>query len=232
MPKLLDLTNEVYGKLKVIERAKKEAPKTEGSAYQRWPSTRWLCLCDCGTNIIVDTDKLRSGNTKSCGCLQPEVASKIHGTHRMSDTLEYGVWNSIKERIRNPNDRNFHRYGGRGIKICDRWMDFHNFIADMGQRPNSKHSIERIDNNGNYCPENCKWATLTEQANNKSNTKKITFRGEYHTVAEWARILNLSYFALSSRIRDYGWSIKDAFTKPVKVHRKSISHPTPLAKNL
>lgn len=130
---------------------------------------KWTCRCDCGTTKSIAGKSLRNGDTRSCGCLKREQSTK----HGLSHLPEWTIWNLMKGRCLNPNDKRFARYGGRGIKICDRWLvNFGNFYADMGPRPSAKHSLDRYpDNDGNYELTNCRWATSTEQARNASFTK-------------------------------------------------------------
>jgi hypothetical protein len=134
------------------------------------------CLCDCGNEVMVIKDKLRSGHTKSCGCLNIEMIGSLNASHGKCDTSEYRAWAGMLTRVGNDKERGWHRYGGRGITVCERWKhSFENFLTDMGIKPTKKHSIERVDNDGNYEPDNCKWGTCIEQANNKRNNVKIVF---------------------------------------------------------
>jgi hypothetical protein len=122
----------------------------------------------------------------------------------MRDIAEYPVWWMMKQRCENPNGRWYHRYGGRGIVVCERWQDFENFIADMGRRPSPSHTIERINNDGNYCPENCCWADRTRQARNRRSNRMICIDGERKTLAEWAESSGIQATTIAFRISK-GW---------------------------
>ena len=132
-------------------------------------NTRWLCRCDCGNQVEVASRHLRSGRTKSCGCLNREQIAAVNKTHGMFGTKTYTTWASMIQRCTNPKAKQFEDWGGRGITVCERWRSFENFLADMGEKPEGM-TLERIDVNGNYEPGNCKWATWQEQRLNRRDT--------------------------------------------------------------
>ncbi|MCK5608150.1 hypothetical protein KAR91_40085, partial [Candidatus Pacearchaeota archaeon] len=155
----LSLVGKKFGRLLVLGEASKKGKKLY-----------WHCVCDCGRNITVYAESLKGGDSKSCGCLNLERVTK----HGMIDTIEYTSWKKMKSRCYNPKHKHFNHYGGRGITVCGRWMEsFENFFKDMGPRPSKKYSLDRINNNGNYEPSNCRWATLSEQHRNTRRNKYI-----------------------------------------------------------
>lgn len=133
----------------------------------------WKCLCDCGNTTTVSSDKITSGWTSSCGCFRIQRVRETTSTHGLTGTRAYRIWNAMKTRCNNPNTQYYYNYGGRGIKVCERWNLFENFLLDMGDPPTDKHSIDRIDNDKDYEPSNCRWATATEQANNRRRRKPL-----------------------------------------------------------
>lgn len=174
-------------------------------------SALWLCLCDCGMHTEVPGPQLRSGNTKSCGCYKKDV-QEIHGEHR---SPEYKVWSAMIDRTTNPNHEYFHHYGGRGIAVCDRWKtSLALFIEDMGRRPSKGYSLDRIDNNGHYEPENCRWANWKEQQRNRRNNRYLTYNGETRCMSDWAEHLGIGKSVLHARLRK-GWNVEKVLTTPV-----------------
>lgn len=150
----------------------------------------WKCSCDCGKESVASTWDLCLGHTKSCGCLRHESRNKTHG---MGDSTEYRIWCGMKSRCFNKRDVAFAHYGGRGISVCPRWRSsFEAFLADMGMRPSPNLSLDRIDNGGNYEPENCRWATRKQQLQNTRRSTFATYRGIRLPSSEWARVLRKS----------------------------------------
>lgn len=195
--KKLDLTNKKFHRLTAL----RPCEKTNDGKI------KWECLCDCGKTVFVAGTLLKSGKTKSCGCLQKEKISNIAKTHGYSKTRLYKIWKGMRQRTKNSNNPSFNRYGERGITICKEWEIFLNFrewALNNGYSENL--TIDRIDNNKGYSPDNCRWATWKEQANNKSNVPKIALKGELHTCAEWGDILGINYKTLRNRLYRYKWT--------------------------
>lgn len=193
-------------------------------SYIKNHSAFFECLCDCGNTTFVCGSHLSTNKIKSCGCYQAEkhlIRITKHGyTKGGNKPLEYHIWHSMKQRCTNPNNKAYKNYGGRGITVCDRWMNsFPNFLEDMGFKPTEKHSIDRIDNNGNYCPENCRWATIFAQHNNTSRNVFYTYNGETLTIGQFAEKYNVSSKLVYSRIKE-GWSIERSITE--KYNKKPV----------
>ena len=173
-----------------------------------------VCRCECGQMVLVAVTHLKNEHTQSCGCLHVEATTRLLTTHGKARSREHITWKRIQQRCENPNTPQYPDYGGRGIRVCGRWREpkngFLNFLADIGPRPSSKHSIDRIDVNGHYEPGNCRWATASEQARNKRNNRVLTYGGRTQCMMDWAEELGVSYRRLAYRI-SLGWTAEQAF---------------------
>jgi hypothetical protein len=185
------------------------------SLHKSGKHTTWNCICDCGKNIIARSDSLRNGHTQSCGCYGQEI-SKVsglrHGVFHTNKRLYY-IWKGIKSRCDNMNNKS---YGGKGIQLCFEWqnpVNFYNWAITHGYIDNLE--IDRIDNDGNYCPENCRWVTEKQNACNRSNNKRITFHNKSLTYSEWERQYGLPQGMISRRINHLHWGAIKAITTPV-----------------
>lgn len=206
MPKKVSIpSGQRFGLLTVLKQA--PTPSSDGQI-------RWLCCCDCGRRTIAVGSKLRSGHTRSCGCLKLAVLRK--DTHRLTGTPEHIIWVGMRRRCLAPSHPAYSRYGGRGITICPEWGSFTRFLADMGARPTAQHSIDRVDNDGPYSPENCRWATPTEQSRNRRHVKRYEHDGLSITLAEWAEKVGMSLGTLKSRVERWGWMNGGALTRPLR----------------
>lgn len=182
---------------------------------------RWLCRCDCGNTKDVSVYQLISRHSQSCGCLNRDVQRARNTKHGLTGTRVRNCWHGMIQRCRNPSHANFERYGGRGIKVCERWKTFLNFFHDMGHPPDGK-TLDRKNNDGDYSPENCRWATDSEQMRNTRSNRLVLFRGEQKTLLDWADTLGVSFYTLKSRIRNYGWSAERALSTPIRKMRRSV----------
>lgn len=188
------------------------------------------CLCDCGNHTVVLDENLKDGNTKSCGCYrktfkvkpkQPKIDTRIK--HGKTHTRLFGIWMSMRNRCLNPQCKDYKNYGGRGIIVCPEWledfMSFYDWAINNGY--DEDLSIDRVNTNGNYCPENCRWADRYMQQNNRRCCKYASYNGETHTLREWSRITGINHCTLSARINKYGWDVELAFTtKPHQNKRR------------
>lgn len=206
MPRFDDLTGRRFGKLVALSRLTGVGAR----------NVYWLCQCDCGNTKAIAASSIRSTfpKKKGCGC---EQGMTLHG-HCPQDQARkhplYGIWQAMIHRCRNPKSKFYDRYGGRGISVCERWRSFPAFLSDMGEKPSASHSLDRIDNNGNYEPGNCHWATKTEQQNNMSSNKWVKIDGKSMTMAQCCRSYGIKHTTVIGRLQR-GWSTEDAFKKPV-----------------
>jgi hypothetical protein len=201
--KRAELVGEKFGRLTVIEFKEIKNEK----AY-------WLCKCECGNPVFVPTYRLKGGITQSCGCLQKERTSDAKFIHGQIKSSEYSSWVNMKNRCLNPKTIGYSAYGGRGIKVCKRWRNsFEEFFKDMGSKPTPRHTLDRKNPDGNYEPNNCRWATEEEQQNNRRNNRVIEYKGESLTVSQLARKYNQNPQLVLERVNK-GWSIERALTKP------------------
>ena len=207
-----DITGQKYGRLTAIK-----------YVYTKNKKAYWLCKCDCGNEVIIAYSSLKSKNTKSCGCLKHEYAKKYYSnlnkTHGMTETNLYKKWLGIKTRCYNKGVHGYKNYGGRGIKVCDEWLhSFENFYDWAIYHGYSDGlTLERIDTNGNYEPDNCKWITNLEQQNNKRNNRYIQYGAEKHTIAEWSRLTGINKNTLRDRLNN-NWNIEEILE--IKQHKK------------
>lgn len=174
---------------------------------------RWNCRCECGAEGEVSSHTLRNGSSTSCGCFMREFQAARWKTHGKTGSKEYIVYRGMIKRCTNPNEPSYKNYGGRGIAVCQRWLDsFENFLDDMGERPNGKFSLNRLNNEGNYCKENCAWSSDIEQHNNTRCNRYITRDGVTKTIAEWCRELGLNRSTVYARLY---WGVPEelAFSK-------------------
>lgn len=179
------------------------------------------CLCDCGKEVVgLYFSNVKKGGTKSCGCMRGKLIGESHKTHGLSKDPLYPCWKAVVRRCTVPKSKDYERYGGRGIKVCDRWLEsdgrgFLNFKEDMGNRPDG-FSIDRIDVDGDYEPSNCRWASDDQQRRNKRNSVMLTFNGETKNLTDWADVLGVSRDLLWDRYKVLGWSVEDTLTKPIQ----------------
>ena len=191
MPKARNLTGQIFGRLTVIE------PDTGRTTSRR---KYWKCLCECGTEKSVSLGNLTSENIKSCGCLRKEILDKsTHGLYKIDPSV-CGIWAKMVARCTKPESTSYKHYGGRGIKVCDRWLSMENFFMDMGPRPENT-SLGRIDNDGDYEPENCRWETVEQQANNKQTTRRFTHLGKTQSMSQWAKEYGIPIETLFARLK-------------------------------
>ena len=209
MRKPLEITGKRFGRILVIERADDAIMKN--GAHR----SRWKCLCDCGKTTIVIGANLTNGHTQSCGCLHREVTGEKHRAHGLTRTRLYRIWSNMKDRCYRKNNRYYSDYGARGITVCPEWRDSFEIFRDwaMANGYQDDLTLDRKDNDGPYSPGNCRWATKTQQANNKRNNRLITYNGKTQTLAQWAEEYGISPSCLGLRINRYKWPIHKALNE-------------------
>ena len=211
------LPGSILGRWRVIEEAPRRYPPSKplGQRY-------WRCRCECGVEREIFHGNLVGGKTTSCGCYLREWASESARTHGKTDTPEYNIWKLMLRRCRAPQAVNYARYGGRGIRVCDRWSGpngFANFSADVGDRPGPEYSLDRIDNDGDYEPGNVRWSEATVQARNRRSNHPISFDGRTQSLTAWSAERGIGPGTLWFRIT-HGWSVERALTTPARAIRR------------
>ena len=206
-PRFIDLEGQKFGRLTVL-----------GFCGMKNKNSLWLCLCDCGNTCRTHSGNMKRGHSRSCGCLSDE--SRRAGTHGerkgQTRTVEYTCWRNMLTRCTNSNSQDFCNYGGRGITVYDRWLhSLENFLADMGRKPTPKHTIDRINNDGNYEPGNCRWVTRSVNCRNKRSNTLLKHNGETLTIAGWSDLFGITPETIIKRIKR-GWEVSRAITTPSK----------------
>lgn len=196
MATLKDITGQRFGRLIALKATDERSGKF----------IVWECLCDCGTTKLISSPSLRLGRTKSCGCLRKETTVRRFTTHGRAGTNLYTTWSKMIARCNDPEDRKWHRYGARGITVCERWLKFENFLADMGDKPPGT-TLDRENNDGNYDPNNCRWATQKTQQNNRSTNRVFTAFGLTMNMMQWAEHFGIPYCTIQRRVARH-WPIE------------------------
>ena len=208
----VDLTGMKFGRLTVLERVENYITPSNGKTR-----SQWLCECECGNKCVVQAAHLKSGHTQSCSCLNKDITKKRASTHGESKTPLYYVWKSMRQRCKNPNNSRYEDYGGRGIDICTEWDDFLTFKEwAYANGYTNGLTVDRIDNDKGYSPENCRIADYIIQGNNKRNVRHVEYDGRNQTVREIADKFGIDRELLSQRIFTYGWDVNKAISEPKK----------------
>jgi hypothetical protein len=199
MAKIIDLSGQKFHRLKVVERGPNKGLQSA-----------WYCICDCGNKTLTEGKNLRGSLVKSCGCLNQEMRKQRMITHGLSKTKTYKIWKSMNQRCENSNRKDFHIYGGRGIKVCERWKNsFENFLSDMGFC-HKNLSIDRINNEKGYEPANCAWRSTKEQNNNTRSNIFIEYQGKTRTIFQWAEEFGIPKHTFWQRLQRYGYTFEQA----------------------
>jgi len=192
-----------FGSLTVLSRTEEQRNRRQ-----------WLCQCICGAKVICFENNLTRFKSTSCTCVTRAKQSRSATKHGLHNTTEWKLWTDMRKRCFNRNHEAYDRYGGRGITVDPSWDSFPQFLSDMGKRPSPQHQIDRRNNDGPYCKDNCRWATRIEQANNKRNNTVLIFSGKSMTIAQWARETGLNQDIISFRISRMKWSVEKTLTTP------------------
>lgn len=215
MPNFIDHTNKTFGRLTVLS----------FSHMDNFGHSVWFCQCSCGTIKTIIGDCLKRGTTLSCGCLALERQKAANVKHGKSHYREYDVWAAMVQRCTRLTHPSYADYGGRGITVCERWLSsIDTFLEDIGRRPSDRHSLNRIDNDGNYEPKNCEWTTRDVQSRNMRSNRYLTFQGMSLIMKDWATHLGMNYGTLRARFR-YGWSVERALSTPTYKHDNPSVRP-------
>jgi len=205
----MDLTGKQFGRLVVIRQV--DSKLSPSGQIKR----RWKCKCNCGNVVVVQQSNLRGGHTRSCGCLRREVVSLRRHIHGLAGTPIYCRWRQMLQRCQNPHTVGYQNYGGRGIVVCKRWLSFECFYSDMGKPPFIGATLERVDNAGDYCPENVKWASRVQQNRNARSNVVVIANGQSRTVAEWSECNGIPVHTIYRRLKR-GWSDTRTVLSPVQ----------------
>lgn len=211
-----NLIGKKFGRLLVIEYGL-GAERSNGKGFT-WTPT-WLCYCECGNEKEVDYKNLLNGNVKSCGCLARDQLVKRNTKHGKYHSREHRSWLGARSRCMNKNNKNYNSYGGRGIKFSDDWNDFNVFLKDMGECP-PRYSLNRIDNDGDYCKENCEWASSESQANNRTSSIRIEHLGKFLSIRELSKMYGYTYQQLNNQLIRNGLDIKNALSRLDKLNKR------------
>lgn len=205
MPPMINLLGLKYGRLVVISPAKSKNSKT-----------LWNCKCECGNIVQVSSTNLRAGHTQSCGCLSKEILEQRNFKHGQTvghqNTRTYTCWIDMRRRCYNPKNKEYHNYGGRGVSVCSEWASFEQFLSDMGECP-TDHTLDRLDVNGDYCLQNCRWSTRRQQSRNKRTNTIIIHNGQSKPLVEWLEYFGITWGTYNKR-RKRGWTKLRAATTP------------------
>lgn len=208
MSKFIDITGKRFNKLTVVSLHKKENGKVT-----------WKCICDCGNITYVRGGNLKSGAVKSCGCINHIPKNRTHGE---SQTPLYRHWRAMKYRCESPNSHAYKWYGAKGVKVCDEWQTYEGFKKWVEEtRPHESYTVERIDVNGDYSPQNCTWIPLSKQPNNRTMNVQITYQGKTMNLSEWCTELHLDYKLIHNRIHKLGWTFEKAVNTPVDTTKRN-----------